>query len=395
VIIGWEMLADWLQALKVYGFTTVIFDEVQKAKNTKRFDWTPTIDDRLAKESVGSRSSAAWELACAVTFRIGISATPIMNRLEDLWGQVSIIEPKAWGITDTKFAFRHCEARPNEGFPGLWKKGRSNLDELNSRLTFTLHQIPYSVVACELPPMRRRIRRVEPFEQVKPLSLSKEAAGQLRSLRARAAKGDPLAQAALREAERSEAASRVRAVAIELVKQYRHSGKGKMLVVTDRTRDADAIGESVAREVEDTWIAHGDNTTPRERQEIQDRYMKHPGPCAIVGTVDAWGESKNMQDTDLILSCVVPVTPGKVEQLEGRAHRLGGRPVEVVYLLAVGTVHERDAQILLDKMPAVEETVGAAALDGLTRSLKGLDDRAAVEASLWDMFDPEAVIEDD
>ena len=76
--------------------------------------------------------------------------------------------------------------------------------------------------------------------------------------------------------------------------------------------------------------------------------------CVLVGTGDAWGESVNLQDTDLALFVMIPWTPRAIGQWEGRFSRLGQkRPVLIAYVIASGTVDEHVADLLLDKLPAV------------------------------------------
>jgi SNF2 family DNA or RNA helicase len=82
--------------------------------------------------------------------------------------------------------------------------------------------------------------------------------------------------------------------------------------------------------------------------------MQHSGATVLVGTGHAWGESVNLQDTDLALFVMLPWTPRAVTQWEGRFARLGQkRPVLISYIIAEGTVDEHVADVLLEKLPAV------------------------------------------
>ena len=102
------------------------------------------------------------------------------------------------------------------------------------------------------------------------------------------------------------------------------------------------------------WSAHGSQSTTA-RQVIVDRYMAHPGPCVLVATRHAFGESLNLHDTDAALFVMLPYDPGQFRQWEGRFTRLGQkRPVVIYYVIAEGTVDEHVAGILIEKLPAVE-----------------------------------------
>ena len=94
--------------------------------------------------------------------------------------------------------------------------------------------------------------------------------------------------------------------------------------------------------------------------------MNSSGPTVLIGTGHAWGESVNLQDTDLALFVMLPWTPRNILQWEGRFSRLGQkRPVMVSYIIAEGTVDEHVADILLDKLPAVHEIGGDEAAQGI------------------------------
>jgi SNF2 family DNA or RNA helicase len=123
------------------------------------------------------------------------------------------------------------------------------------------------------------------------------------------------------------------------------------------------------------WVAHGD-TDASTFAAIHTEYMAHPGPCVLIGTYQAWGESLNLQDTDHMVVAMVPITPGEIEQMEGRGARLGqSRPLTITYVLAENTIDERLAAILLDKLPAVERVTGeTAGVAGLADTLRGTDD---------------------
>jgi SNF2 family DNA or RNA helicase len=141
------------------------------------------------------------------------------------------------------------------------------------------------------------------------------------------------------------------------------ASKHKVVLFTGRRRDCEALGKSVRssqlikkKEVS-VYCAHGGNSQ-QERDQIIQEYMAHPGPCVLVGTGPAFGESLNIHDTDAAFFVMLPYTPGQLRQWEGRFCRLGqARPVIIYYVIAEGTVDEHMAAILIDKLPAVEKVV--------------------------------------
>lgn len=405
VIVGWDMLPNIVDCLVAdVGAEAVVLDESHRAKAPRRLKWTVRADGKLSSQELKTVSMAAFKLAEAATYRLATTATAIRHRTWDLWGQLTLVEPTAWGKTITRFAKRYCNARPGE-YGGLDMSGRSNTVELKARLSFTVSHVSYAVLAEQLPAKRRQVIRIPPEKLVKALSRSKVDALELRKIKAQAAKGSGKARNRLNEVRLEDAASRKRKAVVTLVRDYMQTGKGKVLVLTGRRRDCEDLGERIGKLPDLTaWWAHGDAWGANEaaqhvldgvdpdsgpRMRIQDAYMGHTGPCCIVGTIDAWGESRNLQDTDVLLCVQLPYTPGKVDQMEGRVQRLGmSRPVLVAYVVAEDTIDERVAALMIDKLPAVQDVTGGGALEGLATSLKGLDDREAVLASLAAMFGP-------
>jgi hypothetical protein len=130
-----------------------------------------------------------------------------------------------------------------------------------------------------------------------------------------------------------------------------------------------------------------------ERFKVLDRYIatpvkrvrawEHHGPVASMTTTGGTMLASNavvhngldLQDTDLAIMAMLPYTPGRLIQYEGRFARLGQkRPVLIRYLIAEGTVDEHVASILLSKIPAVERIIDSDEVAGLGRELIGISE---------------------
>jgi SNF2 family DNA or RNA helicase len=176
----------------------------------------------------------------------------------------------------------------------------------------------------------------------------------------------------------AEAASRKRPAVIGIIEDHLGSAQ-KVVVFTGRRRDCEALGKSIrnAKGVKasnaEVWVAHGGDSH-KVRDEIIRDYMAHPGPCVLVGTGPAFGESLNIHDTDAALFVMLPYTPGQLRQWEGRFCRLGqARPCIIYYIVAEGTVDEHMAAILIDKLPAVVKVVEDTELGEAAQPLAGID----------------------
>lgn len=382
LVVGWEALPTHLDTILAWKPKNVIFDEIHKAKSNKRFKAIPQQDGSLKFDSLDNIAHAAMTLARDTQYRLGMTATPIKDRVRDLWAQLDLVEPSGWGPFyrrdgTASFAARYCDARINP-FGGVDTGGSSNLDELYGRLSMSSHQVPHSVTHRALPARRRIVTFVPSSEQSAP------SAGFAKELQKASKNG----KTAILEIRLAEAASRKRSVVIERIEECVDGGQ-KVLLFTGRRIDCEKLVDATRKAVGGKariYTGHGGNST-KERDQTQQDYMADPGPCILIGTGDAWGEGVNLQDTDTFLVSMLPFTPGQVVQWEGRVCRHGQkRPVLIEYIVAENTVDEHVANVLLDKLPAVEMVSKDDSVIGLSGSLAGLDNEDALIDAVFSMM---------
>jgi SNF2 family DNA or RNA helicase len=84
---------------------------------------------------------------------------------------------------------------------------------------------------------------------------------------------------------------------------------------------------------------------------------------------------------------MLPWTPEAIEQWEGRFVRRGmNRPVLIQYLVAEKTVDSHIEDLLLSKLPDVDDVVGNGAVEGLSADLANLGSEEEVLAKLVAMI---------
>lgn len=397
IVVAWEALRDNVDLLCGLRPGCVIYDESHRGKNSKRWDVVhladlsedekeaakeQVADDRAARRKGGfvkdteegrkmflpvlNTASCAAKLARASTKRLCTTATPIKDRVRDLWAQLDLSEPNAWGNTTT-WMNRYADRKPGV-YGGFDTTGSSNLEELNLRLKSVAHILDYRDTHRHLPAKRRQSVYILPEDQCRP---SAGFPAELREAQKRGA-------GAVLEVRLAQAASKKRKAVAGMIEDH-ISSNHKLVVFTGRKRDCDELGElvrklpAVKRNSATVWSAHGSQSTDH-RQSIIDDYMAHPGPCILVGTGHAFGESLNIHDTDAALFVMLPYTPGQLRQWEGRFARLGQkRPVVIYYVIAEDTVDEHIASILIDKLPAVQRIVQDAELAEAGDVLAGID----------------------
>ena len=318
---------------------------------------------------------SAARLAQSCERRCCTTATPIKDRVRDLWGQLDLAEPHSWGNKGV-WMRRYADAKPGI-YGGMDTTGASNLDELRERLLGSAHKIDYQTTHRDLPPKRRQSVYIAPEDQTKP------AGGFVKQMKEAAQRG----ATAVLEVKLAQAASGKRRAVIGLIEDHLFSGQ-KIVVFTGRRRDCEELGDIIkksqgAKKTKATiWSAHGGQSTA-SRQEIVDDYMAHPGPCVLVGTGDAFGEAINLHDTDAALFVMLPWTPGQIRQWEGRFCRLGQeRPVVIYYVISEDTVDEHVADKLIGKLPAVERVAEDAELAAAAAAIGGTQDPEALADSI-------------
>lgn len=419
VVVAWESLVSNMEILEDYTMQgcTIIFDESHRGKSSKRWereiiksnanlDYESNLKNakRLAKSKGGflpKNDDGTYDVTCIMvpsenmttiasvlaknaTRVLCTTATPIKDRVRDLWAQLDLAEPYSWGSM-TVWAQRYCAARQNR-WGGWDTSGMSNMDELRDRLAHCSHSIDYRDTHRQLPPKRRQSFYIAPEDQCRA---SAGFANELKN----AQRNGP---SAVLEVKLAEAASRKRKAILDLISDHLSSNH-KIVVFTGRRRDVDGLAddcrknEIIKKLGSKIWNAHG-GTNATQRQEIVDQYMAHDGMngCLLIGTGDSFGESLNMQDTDAALFVMLPYTPGQIRQWEGRFCRLGQkRPVTIYYCISEDTVDEHVADILVSKMDAVEEVIGDVELAESRNAISGIDDENEILNMLLDRMNDE------
>lgn len=393
VVVGWEALSSWFSRLIEVNWTSVVMDESHKGKSKKRWEAVPIPAKNDPSYSTIVRSVTARggsvkpdENDGEVGFvplentaycmsaickkadrRLATTATPIPDRVRDLWGQLDLIEPFQWGRY-RDFALRYCDATPGL-YGGLDDRGQSNLTELAERLSWVVHRVDGKVARANLPPKRRETWYIPQSEQVQP------SGGWKNAIKAATQAG----ASAMLEVRLAMAASAKRKAILSRISEHMESGH-KVVVFTARQRDCKELAESISKlkgkaKPKAVWSGHGGDSQA-DRQKMLADYIENEGPCVLVGTGHAWGTAiDGLQCTDAAIFALLPYTPGDLDQWEGRFTRHGqDRPVTIYYPIAEGTADEHLASILLDKLPAVDRLTPTDSLDGAADALAGFED---------------------
>lgn len=372
----------------------VVADEIHLFRNPKRWkgilnpDGSFRFQRRTTKGGEKSQAVALMELGRWASARCGTTGTQIANRVDQWWVQLDFLDTAgSWG-TYYEFSSRYSGGRKNEH--GGWESKKlepgetpPNAAELRARLQWLAYEVPYSVTHGALPPKRRETLYLPPSEQVQEI-------GSWSKLLKEAAAGGPNA---IIEMQLMRAASRKRKYVVRRVVESVKAGQ-KVVVLTGRRRDADALGEAMSKALglergDGLWWAHGGNSQ-EERSSFVDAYMAWSAErdgrgCVLVGTVDCFGIGIDLQDTDLMVIAMLPRTWDVLWQAENRVSRVGQkRPVLVEYVIAEGTVDESVAGAFLSKLGPIGALTASEEVGAVGESLAGLSDPEALLSSIWE-----------
>ena len=382
VVLSWEILPYWLQQLRAWvgrNPMSLIWDEVHKGKAWKRKEKC-VVNGRLTYRWANNRAAACSKLSLLASRRLGLTATPIRDRRGDLWAQLDIVQPGAWG-TNWDFIHKFCDARPGT-YGGIDASGISNTEELKARLAEATHVVSYGEMSKHLPPKRRQLVYLPRKDQSRPAAFKQDMK--------RAAKRG---KAALFEMHLVVASSSKRKWVAETVMDAAQAGQ-KVCVLTGRRKDCEALAKSVQGKLKGpkvpVWSGHGGDSL-KERERMVAEYADEQGAAVFIGTTDAFGEAiDGLQNTDLVIFSMLPFTPGQVTQAEGRFSRHGSkRNVLIMYVVAEGTVDEHVADLLLEKLEAVETTLDDREAGGVAKTLAGEDDEEAILDSIFALLETE------
>lgn len=359
LVVGWEILPGWRNFLaKEIRCRRLVLDEIHRGGGHKRHEGVIKEDGKTKFNDLENQVAAAAEISRAAQWRMGLTATAIRDRVRGLWGQLDLVEPGHWGNYWKEYAVAHCDLR--EGAFGKDDSSNSNIPILRDRLSGIVFYVPHEVTHRDLPPTRYENVTLAPEEQTRTAAFAADMKKAQKE-----GSNEKVLQTLLELA-----ASKKHGYAIETVCEAMEWGQ-KVVIFSGRRNDTYRLGDAIkqvlwgprskfgADKKPGIWVGTG-GEDEKERHQMVTEYMAHPGPCVLVGTGYAFGESVDLQDTDLALMVMLPWTPGDLEQWTLRFSRQGQRrPCLIRFVIASRTADERVANALLNKLPTVVDVTGS------------------------------------
>ena len=295
-----------------------------------------------------------------------LTATPVENRLADLFQLVSLVRPGSLGTAD-QFRARHAatgDGRPARNVAALQlamrdvmvRHRRSELEVmLPRRLAETRCVAPgpeeaelYRLVSARV---REEARGAPPARALALRSVQRLAGSSPRALAPTLSK--------LGWTELSQRAGAVpvtgKARALLEILRRHHEREEKVVVFTAFRRTLAQIEELVDEHDLPAVTYHGGLTRREKDAAIAD----FQGAAPILLSTEAAGEGRNLQFCHVMVNFDLPWNPMQIEQRLGRIHRIGQEEeVLLTNLVAKGTVEERLLGVLQAKINLFELVVG-------------------------------------
>jgi SNF2 family DNA or RNA helicase len=333
------------EALTAAKWDLLIVDEAHRVKNPR---------------------SATGRAVRAISARhlLLLTATPVENRLEDLFQLASLVSPGLLG-NQREFRSRHGS---NGGEP-------RNLAALRSALRDVMIRHRRSEVALMLP---RRLARTIPVkagadetalyqavsERVRRegREASPSRAMALLALQRMAGSSPAVMEPILTKVGWSDLAERAtrlgpttKALALMETLRRHEAQSEKVVVFTAFRQTLDYLARLASDAGLRAVIYHGGLSRHAKEQAIAD--FREDAPILL--TTEAAGEGRNLQFCHVMVNFDLPWNPMQIEQRLGRIHRIGQTSdVLLINLVARGTVEERILELLEAKINLFELVVG-------------------------------------
>jgi len=286
------------------------------------------------------RTKAVKALAKTMPVVWGLTGTLMPNYVRDIWSTIDVVTGGLHGFKYWDWAKTYCDASQQQY--GWKDTGSSNIDQLRGRMTFFCLGRTAASVAMELPEKRREVFKVD---------VSVSAPTVAEGVRAMTRSGF------VAKALRATATAKRSAVVAQVVEAL--EAKQKVVVFVYMREQADAISKAVRDKIECPVMAvHGD-LTPEGRDAQATTFRDCAAPAAFIATIDSVAVAISLVGADLVVFGDLVPEPWKLLQAEKRCHRHGStKRVLVRYMIGVGTLDEGVAESVIEKLSAIEETLG-------------------------------------
>lgn len=332
----------------------------------------------------------------SVAKRVFLSATPVVNKVADLYYQLDSVQPGLWGHyvpynqnIITSFGTRYCAGNQDNGY-GWDCSGESNTAELKQRLANVMIRQSRFDVRKELPPFERQ--RLD----VPANSLDRIAFDEYQSIANATSEAARLAGSGVlqgHELQRLTGMFKVLSwakrdvAAKQAATMARSAETRKVLVYTWFKQTASYIVKALKKQKLHVYgPITGESTIAKRNKDAEafrDLVLEPNGAAVLVATLGSASQSLNpLSAASSTLFVDLWYVPQILLQAEGRTHREGQTAARVLalYLCVAGTIDEIMFDHLSRKAKYIAHVTGDETATSLCETLGGRSEAESLQA---------------
>jgi superfamily II DNA or RNA helicase len=373
VITTYNSARLYLDKIPKDRFQMLVLDEAHKLRNLYGVHKPPEVAKRFRNALEERR----------FRFVLMLTATPIQNRLWDLYSLVDLLtvargHQNPFG-TEEMFARRFIGDEPNqarqlklsahEEFRSIVYGYMSRIRRGDAKLYFPDRRVERHQVeptAAELELIRTIAKPIQALNRLVQISILQALASSPEALMAQ------LANMAQKGSVPAELAQAVQAIVTQMPQSAKLSGLGRLIehlkavdserwrlvVFTGRRETQTTIQAFLERHGLKVGIINGDSG-PRNQETIA-RFRNTPPDYRVIVSTEAGSEGVNLQVANVLVNYDLPWNPMLVEQRIGRIQRLASNHAHVaIYNITLrGTFEDYIVARLMEKLQMASQAIG-------------------------------------
>ncbi len=373
VITTYESARLYFEAIAKSEYEMLILDEAHKLRNLYGPSDAPQValrfHDALAKR--------------LFKYVLMLTATPIHNRLWDLYSLVSLLtaargHENPFGsegmfvrkfIADGRLRARKLRPDMEDEFRSIVYSYMSRVRRVDAKLHFPdrkvqLHRVPPTEVELELINIiAKPIQKLNGLSQIsilQALTSSPHAlAAQLETMANNGTVPSELALDVRSVVDKIKMTAKLHGLDT-LIKQIKteQSDKWRMVIFTGRRETQTSIEAFLEERGISCGLINGDSG--KRNQQTIERFKKNPPEVRVIVSTEAGAEGVNLQVSNILVNFDLPWNPMRVEQRIGRIQRLASEHATVCIfnIILQGTFEEYIVGRLMEKLQMVSHAIG-------------------------------------
>lgn len=373
VITTYQSARMYLEAIPEDRFQMLILDEAHKLRNLYGVESTPQVARTFRKALENRR----------FRFVLMLTATPIQNRLWDLYSLVDLLtvargHQNPFGgegmfarrfIADRRDQARRIKADARDEFRGIVYGYMSRVRRGDAKLYFPdrivqMHQVNPTAAELELiKVIAKPIQKLNPLAQIsilQALTSSPEAlSAQLANMARKGTVPDELATSVKQIVAKMPLSAKLSGLDVLIEKLRKENPeRWRLVAFTCRRETQTTIQTFLEKRGLNVGIINGESGA--RNKDTLARFRKDPPECRVIVSTEAGSEGLNLQVANVLVNYDLPWNPMIVEQRIGRIQRLASEHahVSIFNIMLRGTFEEYIVGRLMEKLQMAAHAIG-------------------------------------